>query len=149
TGRAVLAEGDTQVRHFGALHPKTNEMHRPPNWSELSTEEKGALTAAWEKSPDGILHKQARCRITFRPAPDGSFIVRDVPAGEYRLWVGGSTYPPWTQISRGDLLVTVPEMPGGRSDEPLDVGEIKSYGFMPLRTGEPAPLFETSTFDGK
>ena len=131
TGRAVLAEGDTQVRHFGALYPKTNEMRRPPNWSELSTEEKAALTAAWEKSPDGKLYNQAKCRITFRPAADGSFIVRDVPAGEYRLWVGGSiSYPPWTQISRGDLLVTVPEMPGGRSDEPLDVGEIKSYSFM-------------------
>ena len=151
TGRAVLAESAPQVRHFGVLHPKTNEMRRPPNWPELSTEEKTAFIAAWEKSSEGKLYKHQQCVIRFRPAEDGTFIVPDVPAGEYRLWLGGWDAPtaPMMQISRGDLLVTVPEMPGGRSDEPLDVGEIKTYSFWPLRTGEPAPLFETSTFDGK
>jgi RNA polymerase sigma factor (sigma-70 family) len=150
-GRAVLAESAPQVRHFGVLHPKTNEMRRPPNWPELSTEEKTAFTVAWEKSPEGKLYKHQQCVIRFRPAEDGTFIVPDVPAGEYRLWLGGWDAPtaPMMQISRGDLLVTVPEMPGGRSDEPLDVGEIKTYGFMPLKAGEPAPLFEASTFDGK
>ncbi len=39
--------------------------------------------------------------------------------------------------------------PAGRSDEPLDAGEIETYSFKPLRIGDPAPLFETSTFDGK
>jgi peroxiredoxin len=128
-----------------------HEMRRSPNWSELSTQEKAAFTAAWEKSPDAKLYNQEKCTITFRPAEDGRFVVPDVPAGEYRIWVGGWNPPtaPWVQISRGDLPVTIPEMPGGRSDEPLDVGEIKTYGFMPLETGKPAPLFETSTFDGK
>jgi len=153
TGRAVLAESDdAQVRHFGSVWPKPlHQMRRPPNWSELSTEEKTAWTAAWEKSPDAKLYNQEKCEIDFRPAADGTFIVPDVPAGEYRIWLGGWDAPtaPMVQISRGDLLVTVPEMPGGRSDEPLDVGEIKTYSFRPLRTGEPAPLFETSTFDGK
>jgi peroxiredoxin len=152
TGRAVLAESDAQVRHFGNVWPRPlHQMRRPPNWSELSTKQKTAWTAAWEKSPDAKLYNQEKCPIAFRPAADGTFIVPDVPAGEYRIWVGGWDAPtaPMKQITRGDLLVTVPEMPGGRSDEPLEVGEIKSYGFMPLRTGEPAPLFETSTFDGK
>jgi peroxiredoxin len=150
TGRAVLAESDAQVRHFGSVWPRPlHQMRRPPNWSELSTKEKAAWTAAWEKSPDAKLYNQEKCNIAFRPAADGTFIVPDVPAGEYRIWLGGWTTVPWVQISRGDLLVTVPEMSGGRSDEPLDVGEIKTYSFRPLRTGEPAPLFETSTFDGK
>ena len=152
TGRAILAESDDQVRHFGSVWPKPlHQMRRPPNWSELSTKEKAAFTAAWEKSPEAKLYNQEKCNIAFRPAADGTFIVPDVPAGDYRIWVGGFDGPtaPMKQITRGDLLVTVPEMPGGRSDEPLDVGEIKSYGFMPLRTGEPAPLFETSTFEGK
>ena len=75
----------------------------------------------------------------------------DLPAGNYGITVINWSGAPVTSriISRGNVPLTVPEMPGGRSDEPLDVGEIKTYLVAPLRTGDPAPLFESSTFDGK
>jgi peroxiredoxin len=146
-GRAVLADSDDQVKYSGSVYPRTpHQMRRPPNWSELCAEEQTALTAAWEQSPDAKLYNQEKCKIDFRVAADGTFIVPDVPAGEYRLSVSGSSD---ARTSRGDISFTVPEMPGGRSDEPLDVGEMKTYPAAPLRTGEPAPLFETTTFEGK
>jgi hypothetical protein len=159
-GRAVLADSDAQVKYSGSVWPSTpHQMRLPPNWSKLSAEEQTALTAAWEKSPDAKLYNQEKCNLNFGVAADGTFIVPDVPAGEYRLSVSGSSNASArigrddisfsVRMSRGDISLTVPEMPGGRSDEPLDVGEIKTYLTAPLRTGDRAPLFETSTFDGK
>jgi peroxiredoxin len=147
TGRAVLAEGDAPVKYSGSVWPRPlHQMRRPPGWAELSPEEQTALTAAWERSPAGKLYNQEKCNLNFNVAADGAFIVPDVPAGEYRLTISGSSN---ARTSRGDISFTVPEMPGGRSDEPLDVGEIRTYFVEKLRTGDPAPLFETSTFDGK
>jgi hypothetical protein len=40
-------------------------------------------------------------------------------------------------------------MPGGRSDEPLDLGELELMMHDPLRVGDIAPLFEARTLDGK
>ena len=148
TGRVALANIDAQVRFHGSVWPRTpHQMRLPPNWSELSKEERTAFTAAWEKSPDAKLYNQEKCNLNFEVAADGTFIVPDVTAGDYRLWI--SSKAPSVPISRADIAFTVPEMPGGRSDEPLDVGEIKTYPAAPLQPGEPAPLFETTTFEGK
>jgi RNA polymerase sigma factor (sigma-70 family) len=152
TGRAVLADSDAQVKFYGSVWPRTpHQMRRPPNWSELSADEQTALTAAWEKSPDAKLYNQEKCSIDFRLARDGTFIVPDLLAGNYGITVINWSGAPVSSriISRGNIPITVPEMHGDRSDEPLDVGEIKTYLVAPLRTGDPAPLFETSTFDGK
>ena len=152
TGRAVLADTDAQVKFYGSVWPRTpHQMRRPPNWSELSADKQAALTAAWEKSPDAKLYNQEKCSIDFRLAPDGTFTVPDLPAGNYGITVIHWSGAPVSSriISRGNVPLTVPEMPGGRSDEPLNVGEIKVYPVAPLRTGDPAPLFEANTFDGK
>ena len=63
---------------------------------------------------------------------DGSFRIEDVETGSYELSFG--IYEPPRDPSRtgvvGDLIATarrevvILEMPGGRSDEPLDLGEI-------------------------
>ena len=148
TGRTVLADSDAQGQFHGSVWPSTrHQMRRPPNWSELSAEERTALTAAWEKSPDAKLYNQEKCNLNFGVAADGTFIVPDLPAGDYRIVVVNRSNG--LALNRGDFSFTVPEMPGGRSDEPLDVGVIKTYPAAPLLAGEPAPLFETTTFEGK
>ena len=148
TGRVALANIDAQVRFHGSVWPRTpHQMRLPPNWSELSKAEQTALTAAWEKTPDAKFYNQEKCNLNFEVAADGTFIVPDVTAGEYRLWI--SSKSPAMPVTRADISFTVPEMPGGRSDEPLDVGVIKTHPVAPLPAGEPAPLFETTTFEGK
>ncbi len=58
-------------------------------------------------------------------APDGSFRIEDVEAGTYDLLIQAdgfqSDQPPYA--SRRGIIV--PEMPGGRSDEPLDLGALE------------------------
>jgi len=152
TGRAVLADSDEQIQFFGSIWPRTaHQMPRPPNWKQLSPEEQDSLTAAWEKSSDAKLYNQERCPFDFRLAADGTFTAPDLPAGVYRVSVTSWTGLPMSSriTSQGYLNITVPEMPGDRSDEPLDIGVVKTISRTPLRTGDRAPLFETSTFDGK
>src|SRR6185503_3993217 len=148
TGRVTLANIDPKVRFHGTVMPGTpHQMRRPPNWSELSQEQQTALTAAWEKSPEAKLYYQEKCNQNLEVAADGTFIVPDLRAGEYRLSIGSKS--PATPVTRADLAFTIPEMSGGRSDEPLDVGVITTYSATPFRIGDPALQFETSTLDGK
>jgi hypothetical protein len=64
--------------------------------------------------------------------PDGSFRADDVPAGTYQLRIVlYEPSPDSRMVYRGPLIgrvvreVEVPEMPGGRSDEPLDLGDLE------------------------
>jgi hypothetical protein len=81
---------------------------------------------------------------------DGSFRTDDVPAGHYTLSVTAYGPPPNSRIYRGERIgmlsrvFTVPEIPGGRSDEPLDLGELKfevidKSRLIPSLIGKPIP----------
>lgn len=57
----------------------------------------------------------------------GSFLFEDMPAGDYRLTVllRGPSAIGGTRLFNGlDHEFTIPDMPGGRSDEPLDLGDL-------------------------
>jgi peroxiredoxin len=151
-GRAVLAGSNGPVKFYGSIWPRTpHQMRRPPNWSELPPEEQAALTVEYEKSPGAKLYNQERCPIDFRLTEDGAFTVPDLPAGQYRITVASWTGAPVKSriISRGTAEVTVPEMPTGRSDEPLDVGEISAFYVAPFRPGEAAPDFAGRTLEDR
>jgi hypothetical protein len=70
---------------------------------------------------------------TVKLEADGSFRVEDVDAGayEFRIMVNEPPRDPFkagfdhAALARARLEVVVPPMPGGRSDEPLDLGAIK------------------------
>jgi len=53
------------------------------------------------------------------------------------------------EIATYSGTIEVPQMPGGRSDEPLDLGELELTMNDPLRVGDVAPLFEAKTLDGR
>ncbi len=64
--------------------------------------------------------------------PDGTFRIDDVPPDEYELTVWWKGHPeggdPFAQPLLGSLslshIFTIHEMPSGRSDQPLDLGEL-------------------------
>lgn len=85
----------------------------------------------WWASPEG--HEYRRHYYRFRQAklrPDGTIRAEDIPSGDYvlRLYlradpVRGPAAPGRTaSVSR---RFTIPEIPGGRSDEPFDLGVLK------------------------
>ena len=59
---------------------------------------------------------------------DGSFRVEDLPAGDYRLTVIAVDLQATDsdlEIGRVEREFTIQEIPGGRSDEPLDLGTLE------------------------
>jgi len=75
----------------------------------------------------------------FRIEADSTFRVEDVPSGQYELQIslfekpkdGSSVYGPVIGTVNYDF--EVPEMPGGRSDEPLDIGTVELKMEKPQR----------------
>ena len=78
---------------------------------------------------------------------DGRFRIEDVTPGHYELDVdvNPAADPPFcgpgTRIGRVKVPVTVPEIPGGRTNEPLDLGTITAKLFETLKAGDLAPDF--------
>ncbi len=67
----------------------------------------------------------------FRLESDGTFRAEDIPAGAHCLYVHVYALATIPRASRGEQIgtlthpFTVPEMPEGRSDEPLDLGVLE------------------------
>jgi protocatechuate 3,4-dioxygenase beta subunit len=94
--------------------------------------------------------------FTFECDKDGSFRVEDVPAGDYCVYVHAYGPPPNPRTFRGERIgelsraFSIPAMPGGRSDEPLDLGTlelevINKAAFIPSLVGKALP--ELKDFD--
>ncbi len=70
--------------------------------------------------------------VVFAVEPDGSFRIEDIEAGTYELHLEINKRPddpsegPFGNktIATGRREVVVPAMPGGRSDEPMDLGKV-------------------------
>ncbi len=84
-------------------------------------------------------------------APDGAFRVDDVPAGTWgfeamvhRDKAGGGV----ELVCAAGRTIVIPEMPGGRSDEPFDLGTVQPEMVHVPQIGETVPPFEGTTTDG-
>ena len=135
-----------------------------------SEEEKKRLIEEMQKSREQGLAKQRAFyatdkgreyyfqnkRYALNFAQDGSFRVEDVPGGKYRLRVdlreGGSDGPmrfSAPRIANLDKEFEIPDSPGGRTDEPFDLGKIEMQARKTVRAGKLAPDFEVKTVDDK
>ena len=107
------------------IHPE------PPYPMILKGEERQAWLADWLKTEEGEAYSSQECEFDTNVRPDGTFRVEDVPAGKYRLQAylhepGNGVPGTWgPEVASIDTEITVPEIPGGRSDEPLDLGTIE------------------------
>ncbi|MGD0767949.1 MAG: carboxypeptidase regulatory-like domain-containing protein [Tepidisphaeraceae bacterium] len=89
----------------------------------------------------------------FSVSPDGSFRVDDVPAGDYQLSINiqqtnnqnGFGQP----IGMGSAEFTIPEMPGGRSDEPLQLESVWVVGLAKYKVGDSVFDLAMRTPEGK
>jgi beta-lactamase regulating signal transducer with metallopeptidase domain/protocatechuate 3,4-dioxygenase beta subunit len=106
---------------------------------------------AWRKTPEGRAYADARVAIAVSLAPDGSFRIDDVPPGDYRITIrvneeNTRDRGPFAEFSRE---IVIPPIPGGRSDDPLDLGPLRLKARTYLKAGDPAPAFVVTTVDGK
>jgi len=123
---------------------------------DLTPEQKVKWYAEWQKSPEGKAYQErAQRNYTVKIEADGSFRADDIPAGEYELHIAINEPLPGNQYGvGGDLLgsvtqkVNVPEMPGGRSNEPLDIGTLELAMAKRVKVGDFAPGFQVATLDG-
>jgi hypothetical protein len=89
----------------------------------------------------------------FSVSPDGSFRVDDVPAGDYQLSVslrqtsGPNGFGPEIAVGYADF--TVPEMPGGRSDDPLQLDPVSVVALAKYKVGDSVFNLAMRTPEGK
>lgn len=120
---AIFRPSPDQSLEF--IHPD------PPYPPILSGKEREEWLADWLKTEEGQAYSNLERSFDTNVRPDGTFRVEDVPAGKYRLQAylhepGNGVPGTWgPEVASIDTEVTVPEMPGGRSDEPLDLGTIE------------------------
>ncbi len=152
TGRPVVGkleppEGlDEEVDWAFSMVTSVAELPEPPPLPipkdiEDDAEKHESWLAEWAESDEGKAWQQrhdeydarraARFHFTATVGRHGQFRVDDVPAGQYRL-NGRLEGVPAERFRGSRPLVgtlghefTVPEMEGGRSDEPLDLGTLK------------------------
>ena len=85
-----------------------------------------------------------------RIAEDGSFRIENVLPGTYQLSIN-LTEPGADQFRSGPPIgnltrdVTVADIPGGVTDEPLDLGVLALQLKADLKVGDVAPAFEVKT----
>jgi hypothetical protein len=90
--------------------------------------------------------------LSDRMARDGTFRLDDVPAGTWTFEAevltnktGGGV----RLICTVGKTIIVPEMPGGRSDEPLDLGMVEPMMVHAPKVGDLIPSFEVKTSEDK
>ncbi|HEX5219148.1 MAG TPA: redoxin domain-containing protein [Verrucomicrobiae bacterium] len=113
-------------------------------------------TRAFYRTEAGLQHHFKNRRFALNFSQDGSFRVEDVPAGKYNLRIdlregGGDSFARMSspQIAQLTKEVEVPDSPGGRSDEPFDLGEIELQARAIIKAGKAAPEFAVKTIDGE
>jgi beta-lactamase regulating signal transducer with metallopeptidase domain/uncharacterized GH25 family protein len=113
----------------------------------------------WSGSPEGREYASRRAAVSVGLEPDGSFRIDDVSPGDYRLAIrvnGKAQFHVTATYGRdpgpfGRIVhtFTVPPIPGGRTDEPLNLGVMRLRPRVALKVGTPAPAFEVATVEDK
>ena len=117
--------------HLTMVRP---EIPRPENYDQMTPEQRKAWLSAWRMSAEGkayiktVWQDKNRRHYAFKINPEGTFRIEDVIAGKYQMNVHLESKPAGVEgevIGSFTGVIEVPEMPGGVSDVPLDLGELE------------------------
>lgn len=96
-------------------------------WETWKDSQQGRLYQTEVKLHRTIMWDRQSTVVSIRSEQDGSFLFEDMPAGDYRLTARihfGATAGRGSFVYGAEREFTIPEMPDGRSDEPLDIGDL-------------------------
>ena len=127
-GTAVLDLASSQVR----LRSEPPVLRMPDGFIDFTDEQWSAWWEGFQVSPEGRAYLAGDRQFAVALNPNGAFRVEDVPAGRYVLKLTyrgdvGDGSSGRLAVARAE--VEVPEIPGGRSDTPLDIGTIPLHAF--------------------
>jgi cytochrome oxidase Cu insertion factor (SCO1/SenC/PrrC family) len=156
-GRLALPSG-VAMNHFrngpARLHTEPLPMPIPPELPRLTDEQWSAWRDALRWTPQWEMYFEGEHQYAVAFRPDGTFRIEDVPAGRYILELpfhgnAGGDQPARRAYVKADVVV--PEMAGGRSDEPLDIGVIPMdvFPIRELNIGDRAPTITARDSDGR
>jgi len=164
-GRFVPPAGYGGAVYFGeglrALITWRPDPPRPADYDRMTRRQEQDWYNQWRRTPEAqafyeaIWHNPNWRQYAFRINNDGTFRIEDVIAGKYTLTVylekgPGDRGPPEEDLGGYSGTVEVPPISGGKSDEPLELGDlVLRMNEPPLKAGEATPLFEAKTVDGK
>jgi peroxiredoxin len=148
----LASKGWTVAR--AAFSTKQPETKYPQGWDNFTDEQqqefwnKLSETAEWKK----LQRKMRDYRLTIEK--DGSFRINDVLPGTYVLDASIADAPSgkasWGLLAASvNKEITVGEIPGGKTDEPLDVGMLEVTRIKSVAVGDVVPEIPARTFDGK
>ena len=156
-GRLLIPQGFSLadlVLGFGELSSARREPRMPNDYPDFTSEQQNAWFERFYKTPEGKAYYMGERKYAVDLRSDGTFRIEDVPAGQYeiRLHFRGRT-----SLDEGGLhaaahsKVTVPAIPRGRSDEPLDLGAIRLdvFRIRELKVGDPTPAITRNAPDGR
>ena len=117
----------------------------------------GDRTVEWATCEPGNVRstRDAWQSYAFGVARDGTFRIDDVVPGVYSLDLRITEPPDLAKCGPGALIgtarheFTMPEVPGGRSDEPLDLRTLKATLKKLLRVGDMVPAAGVHTLDNQ
>jgi beta-lactamase regulating signal transducer with metallopeptidase domain/HEAT repeat protein len=153
TGRPVIGK----VMILPVLTNPRNQASLPPSrwylaFSDPATNPLFATGRAPEYEVDATLYASNHM-LKSQMALDGTFRVEDVIPGTWWLEADVLQFPKSGGASKTiatmGKTVVVPEIAGGRSDEPLDLGKVEPVMVHSPQVGEDAPSLEVKTVDGK
>jgi beta-lactamase regulating signal transducer with metallopeptidase domain/peroxiredoxin len=158
--RIALPEGFDPAADYTTFSRFHLESARPtiPYPKELFGRRDGSMVdwaKRWWSSAEGRAYRRDNYgENSGSLQPDGSLRIEDVPPGEYRLRVTYSADRPYglaapERIAYAARPFVMPAIPGGRSDEPLDLGVLRPFPRLVLAVGTPAPDFAVPTLDGR
>jgi hypothetical protein len=156
-GQVILPLGVTSIdfaRSGHAVIRTKDEMPAPPlppNWESMDPQGRREWREQWLATPEGQAYAKAEEEYhrnmkiyNLIVRPDGAFRMEDVPAGKYQLSIVARTSaadPNAGLLGIASRDFIIPEMPGGRSDKPLDLGKLplEAEAGAPVRPGAAAP----------
>ena len=156
-GRLVVPPGIALSKLVGglcALRTERRECPHPEDYFDWPDDRQSDWVRTWHATPEGRAFFASERMYAIILGSDGSFRAEDVPAGRYLLNMPFTSRTSGDQTGRLGLaraVVNVPPIPGGRSDEPLDIGAVPLDVFPrnSLKVGDLAPALTTGAADGR
>jgi peroxiredoxin len=110
----------------------------------------------WMNTPEGRAYRRSLYTLhSTRLRPDGSIRVNEVPPGSYVLRLTFSADPvsgpnrAVDTVAHATSYFTIPDVPGGWTDTPFDLGELRPRPLGQPQVGAKAPVFDVATLDGR